>query len=112
MKQIISLLLVIALLAFLCVTNPTTEEFADWYMEQTRESLDDGASILEQVFSTFTAHLADHARCDNYRLFSVFSYNGQKTLGIGLMFFPLDSLDEQAGGLREAYAEWLDTHVK
>ena len=35
MKQIISLLLVIALLAFLCVTNPTTEEFADWYMEQT-----------------------------------------------------------------------------
>lgn len=111
MKTIISLLLVVALFAFLCVTNPTTEEFAAWYTNQIEEAVGSDASMFEEAFTVFAGHLATYAQRDDYTVCSVFTYDGHKTLGIGLMFFPIDALSEQAGGLRDVYAEWLEANL-
>ncbi len=111
MKQIISLLLVVALLAFLCMTNPTTEEFAAWYTAQAEETLDAEGDIVDQLLSTLSTQLAARAERDNYMICSVFTYKEHKTLGIGLMFFSIDSLSEQVEELRDAYADWLDSNI-
>ena len=111
MKKFISLLLVAALLCFLFVTNPTTEEFAAWYARQAEKSLSTESNVLNQVLVSFRGLLAETAHPDNYLCCSVFTYNGHRTLGVGLMFFPLDSLGEQFQDLRSTYAEWLDSHI-
>lgn len=110
MKKLISLLLVAALLVFLCTTNPTTEEFAAWYADQT--NLDNDGSAMDQAMAAFTEYLARSAERSDYLVCSVFSYDGHKTLGIGLMFFPIDSLSEQVDDLRSDYANWLKTYTK
>lgn len=110
MKKLISLLLAAVLVAFLILTNPTTEEFAVWYGQQTVTDAD--ASILEQTLSSFAAYLANGAERDNYLVCSIFTYDGHKTLGIGLRFFPLDALAEQAADLRSTYAAWLEANTK
>ena len=109
--KFISTLLVIALLAFLFATNPTNEQFATWYIAQAENSLSEDASVLDQILTSFTSHLAVAAHRDDYKFFSVFTYNGHKTLGVGLMFFPLDPLAEQANALIDSYAEWVQTNV-
>ena len=111
MKQIISLLLVAALLAFLCMTNPTTEEFAAWYTAQAGEALDAEGDIVDQLLSNLSTQLATRAERDSYMICSVFTYKEHKTLGIGLMFFSIDSLSEQVEELRDAYADWLDSNI-
>lgn len=109
MKQFLSLLLSVALLCFLCVTNPTTDEFADWYADQ---SLDDmSASVSGQISDAYAQFLALDTQRSDYLFCSVFTYHGNKTLGIGLMFFPVDSLQEQLGALRSGYASWLEHHL-
>ena len=109
MKKLISLILVAAILFFLSVTNPTTEEFADWYARQTETQLGTDSTVFDQLLSSFSGFLAGQAQRDNYGICSVFTYNGQKTLGIGLMFFPLEPLNEQAEDLRSIYADWLES---
>ncbi len=111
MKKFISLLLVVALLSFLYVTNPTTEEFAAWYTEQAEDALPANATILDQVFTSFRGLLAETAQRDDFLFGSLFTYNGHRTLGIGLMFFPLDSLSDQVQDLRSTYADWLDSYT-
>ena len=110
MKKLISLLLVVALLAFLYTTNPTTEEFAAWYASETVFAEDD--TVLGQAAEAFTKFLAEGAEHTDYKLFSIFSYGGRDVLGIGLMFFPLDELGDQIDGLRSEYAAWLDANLK
>lgn len=110
MKKLISLLLVVALLAFLCTTNPTTEEFAAWYASETGFAEDD--SFLGDAAEAFIQYLANGAERTDYKLFSIFSYGGRDVLGIGLMFFPLDELGDQIEGLRSEYADWLDANIK
>ena len=109
MKKIISLLLVAALLGFLCMTNPTTEEFAGWYAEQT--AYPETGTVLDDASAAFTAYLARGAERSDYLICSVFTFNGHKTLGIGLMFFPVDSLSEQVDAFRTGYIEWLSSNV-
>lgn len=111
MKQIISLLLVAALLVFLCMTNPTTEEFAAWYTTQAEEALDAEGDVVDQLLASLRTQLAARAERDSYMICSVFTYKEHKTLGIGLMFFPIDSLSEQVADLRNAYAEWLSSSI-
>ena len=111
MKKLISLLLVVALLAFLCMTNPTTEEFASWYTAQAEEALDVEGDIVDQLRATLSTQLAARAERDSYMICSVFTYKEHKTLGIGLMFFPIDSLSEQVEELRGAYADWLNSNT-
>lgn len=110
MKKLISLVLAAVLLAFLILTNPTTEEFAAWYGQQTVADAD--ASILEQALSTLSARLASSAERENYLVCSVFTYDGCKTLGIGLRFFPLDDLTEQIADLRSDFVTWLEDNTK
>ena len=112
MKKIISLLLVVVLLAFLCLTNPTTEEYAAWYTKRVEDAIGSDASMFDQALTAFAGHLAGYAHRDNYTVCSVFTYDGHKTLGIGLMFFPIDSLSEQVDNLRDAYADWLESGIR
>lgn len=109
--KFISILLVIALLAFLFATNPTNEDFATWYIAKAEEALSEDASVLDQIVNAFTSHLAVAAHRDDYKFCSVFTYGGHKTLGVGLMFFPLDPITEQADALIDAYADWVQTNV-
>ena len=109
--KFISILLVIALLAFLFATNPTNEDFATWYIAKAEDSLSEDASVLDQLVTAFTSHLAVAAHRDDYKFCSVFTYGDHKTLGIGLMFFPLDPIAEQADALIDAYADWVQTNV-
>ena len=111
MKKIISILLIAALLCFLCMTNPTTEEFAAWYTTQAEEALDAEGDIVDQLLASLRTQLAARAERDSYMICSVFTYKEHKTLGIGLMFFPIDSLSEQVADLRNAYAEWLSSSI-
>ena len=109
MKKIISLLLVAALLGFLCMTNPTTEEFAVWYVEQT--VFPKTGTVLDDAAVAFAEHLARGAERSDYLVCSVFTINDHKILGIGLMFFPVDSLSEQVDDLRSGYVEWLSSSI-
>ena len=111
MKKIISLLLVAALLAFLCLTNPTTEDFAQWYADEAEAILDVNSGIVDDLLTNLTGQLATRAERDNYMICSVFTYREHTTLGIGMVFIPIDSLGEQLADLREAYADWLDTTI-
>ena len=69
------------------------------------------ATILDQVFTSFRGLLAETAQRDDFLFGSLFTYNGHRTLGIGLMFFPLDSLSDQVQDLRSTYADWLDSYT-
>ena len=111
MKKIISLLLAAVLLAFLCLTNPTTEDFAEWYAEEAEAILDVNSSIVEDLLTNLTGQLATRADRDNYMICSVFTYQEHTTLGIGMVFIPMDSLGEQLADLRESYADWLDDAI-
>lgn len=107
MKKIISILLIAALLYFLCMTNPTTKEFAVWYADQT-EFLETG-TFLDDASLAFAEHLAMGAARTDYLICSIFTFNNHKTLGVGLMFFPVDSLNAQMEDLRSSYADWLSS---
>lgn len=109
MNTSFSLLLLAALVCFLCVTNPTGEEFSSWYVQQSLAGAPD--PVFDEVSDAFCEHLNETAQRRDYLLCSVFSYEGRQTLGIGLMFFPVDSLSAQAENLRADYADWLDVNA-
>ena len=54
-------------------------------------------------------HLALGAERTDYLICSLFTFNHHKTLGVGLMFFPVDSLNAQMEDLRSSYADWLSS---
>lgn len=80
------LLLCTMLLCFLHVSNPTRDEFSSWYVGQTLRHIPD--ADFEAVSDACYAHLYRYARRTDYLLCSVFTYEGRKVLGVGLMFFP------------------------
>ena len=109
MKDLISLLLAAALVAFLAISNPTTEEFAQWYAVQCSEG---GDTPLDSIKDGFTEYLAQRAVRDNYLVCSVYTYDGHATLGIALQFIPVDGLSEQVADLRADYAQWLKENTE
>lgn len=108
MKTIISLLL-FALIAFLSLTNPTSEEFVSWYLQESLADLPD--ADFEQTCDMFAGHVRRRLDRRDYLFCSVFTYGGRTTLGIGLNFFPIDALGSQTELLRADYAAWLEHHM-
>ena len=105
MKKLISLALIVALLCFLVVTNPTNVEFSQWYARQAFPDQDD---TLDQLMGTVVEYLAQTAQRQDYLVCSVFSFDDQHVLGVGLMFFPMNELSDQIETFRSEYAQWLD----
>jgi len=106
MKRLFSLFLVVLVIAFLAITNPTLDEYARWYTEQ---SLPDRDGAMDELLAQFTEHMASTAVRKDYLVCSVFSHNdGSKTLGVALIFIPLDDAIAQADDLRETYSTWLE----
>lgn len=105
MKKVFSVFLVVLVIAFLVITNPTTAEYARWY---TAESFPEQDSVVDDLLAQFTEYMAGSAVRTDYLVCSVFNYNGHKTLGIALMFVPLDDAIGQAEDIREAYGTWLE----
>lgn len=109
MKQFLSRLLIAALLLFLFSSNPTTEEFAHWYVS---ESFSDAAVPVPEVLAdAFAQHLADGSQRSNYLLCSVFTYNGSMTLGIGNRFFPVAELSQQFEALQSEFSAWAEQYI-
>ena len=108
MKKIISLLLAVVLIAFLAISNPTSEEFARWYAQQCS---DDNGGTIGQIKDGFTEYLAQRADRDDYLICSVYTYDGHTTLGIALQFIPVDELSVQVADLRADYADWLEDNT-
>lgn len=104
MKKVISLVLIAALLAFLVISNPTTEEFSQWY---ARQCYPEESGTMDQLLENFTQYLAQGAVRRDYLVCSVYTHDGHTTLGIALQFFPVDELSAQVADLRAGYAEWL-----
>lgn len=104
MKKLIALVLVIALIGFLALTKPTTDEFARWYAEQTLTE----DTWMSDLMQNFVMHMAAKADCQDYVVCRIFEYNGEKVLGVALTFWPLDDLTQQAENLRSEYAQWLE----
>lgn len=105
MKKVFSVFLVVLIIAFFVITNPTTAEYAHWYTEKSFPEQD---SVVDDLLAQFTEYMAASAERTDYLVCSVFSHNDHKTLGVGLMFFPLDDAIGQAEDIREAYATWLE----
>lgn len=108
MKKIISLLLAVVLIAFLAISNPTSEEFGRWYAQQCSG---DNSGTIGQLKDGFTEYLAQRAVRKDFLIFSVYTYDGHTTLGIALQFIPVDELSVQAADLRADYAEWLEENA-
>lgn len=109
MKQFLSRLLIAVLLLFLFASNPTTDEFAHWYVS---ESFSDAAfPIPEFLENAFSQHLADGTQRSNYLLCSVFTYNGSMTLGIGHRFYPVDELNQQFDALQNEFTAWAEQYI-
>lgn len=108
MKTIISLLL-FAVIAFLCLTNPTSEEYLSWYINESLSDLSDDA--FELAGDVFCSHVRRRVQRSDYLFCSVFTYEGRTTLGIGLTFIPIDSLGSQAELLRTDYTAWLEHYT-
>ena len=104
--KLISMLLVLALVGFLFVTNPTVDEFAAWYADQVVEQDD---SALNGFFSQFNEYLAQAAEQQNCGVFSIFTYRDHYVLGIAMRFVPLDSLAETIADFRTDYTQWVQS---
>lgn len=104
MKKLFAMVLAVLLVGFLAVTNPTAGEFAKWYSDRMVE--DD--SFLQAVQESYIQYLEEKTNTNNCMLFSVFEYEGHRTLGIAMLYFPLDAMEEQIGAFRERYAQWLE----
>lgn len=105
MKKMISLILVVMMVISLAVTNPTVEEYARW---QTDQSFPNRDGAMDDLLAQFTQHMASGAVRKDYVICSVYEYDAHKTLGIALLFFPLDDVIAQADDLRAKYASWLE----
>ena len=105
MKKIISVLLVVVLLAFLVISNPTSEEFGRWYAQKCFPEAD---NAVDQLMENFTQYLAQGAVRKDYLVCSVYTYDGHTTLGIALQFIPVDELSGQVTDLRAGFAAWLE----
>lgn len=105
MKKVVSVVLVLVMIAFLVITNPTTMEYAHWY---TAKSFPEQDSVVDDLLAQFSEYMAASAVRTDYLVCSVFSHNGHKTLGIALLFVPLDDAIDQAEDIREAYGSWLE----
>lgn len=108
MKKLISLLLAVALVAFLVISNPTSEEFGQWYAQQCSNG---SGGAIGQLKDGFTEYLAQQAVRDDYLICSVYTYDDHTTLGIALQFIPVDELSDQAADLRADYAQWLEENA-
>ena len=108
-KKFLSRLLITVLVMFLFTTNPTVDEFADWYVS---ESFSDAVLPIPSLLSdAFSQHLAEVSQCSNYLLCSVFRYNDSMVLGIGHRFYPVDELSQQFSALQEDFAVWAEQHI-
>lgn len=108
MKTIISLLL-LAAVAFLCLTNPTSEEYLSWYINESLSDLPD--DVFEQTGDIFCSHVRRRVQRNDYLFCSVYTYAGRTTVGLGLNFFPIDSLGGQTELLRSDYTDWLEHYA-
>lgn len=108
MKKFIAIVFILVFAGFLVVTNPTTDDFAAWYSEQVYPS---GDTFLDDLLANFTTDLARSAERKDFFLCSVFTYKDQQTLGVAMMFFPLDDLNDQIKTFRQAYSDWLEDHA-
>lgn len=61
MKNLICVLLILALVCFLAVSNPTTEEFSQWYAQQCYPETE---NVVDQMMENFTQYLAQTATRD------------------------------------------------
>ena len=104
MKKMISLILVVLIIGFLAVTNPTVDEYARWY---TDRSFPDRDGAMDDLLARFTEHMATSATRTDYLVCSVYTYDDHKVLGIALMFFPIDDAIAQVEDFRADYADWL-----
>mgnify|MGYP003295167427 CR=1 FL=1 len=109
MKTIISLLL-LAVIIFLFLTNPTSEEYISWYVNESLSDLPD--ADFDRTGDVFCSYVRRQVRRSDYLFCSVFTYRSHTTLGIGLNFIPIDALSEQAADLRSTYADWLEANAR
>ena len=105
MKKILTALVLILIVAFLAITNPTVEEYAAWYAEQSNPQQD---SFLDELLASYAEYMAENATRTSFLVGSVFEYDGHKTLGVAMLFFPLDTVDSYVQDFREGYADWLE----
>lgn len=105
MKTIVSLLL-FAAIAFLCLTNPTADEYISWYVSASLDDVPDAE--FDRMGDRFCSHMRSQVRRSDYLLCSIYTYRGRDTLALGLLFFPLDSMAGQMQMLRTDYDLWLE----
>lgn len=105
MKSVISLML-FAVIALLCLTNPTSEDYVSWYLNESLADLPD--DDFDRTGDVFGSYVRRRVRRSDYLFCSVFTYEGRTTLGLGMTFFPIDSLGSQRELLRSDYTDWLE----
>ena len=109
MKNLICIILTILILCFLFVTNPTTDEYIEWYTQQTLSELPE--TMNNSISGLFIAQMAQRAERSDYLFCSVYTYNDHTTVGIAMRFFPVDDLTQQIAMLRSEYAAWLESNT-
>ena len=107
MKKLISLVLAAVLLAFLILTNPTTEEYTSWYATQVLADAPDG--VFEQAVDLVGERLIAETERTDYLICSVFTFRGRQVLGIGQSFFPAEPIALQPELLQ---VEWKEVDRK
>ena len=110
MKKFIARLLIVVLLVFCFLTNPSTEEYAAW---SAAESLDGISAfpLSDRIEGAFAQYLELRTERTDYLFCSLYNYNGSMTLGIAHRFFPLDELNTQIETLRADFTAWAEENI-
>lgn len=84
-----SLLIILLLIfALLFLTNPDTNEYAQWTTDKIKNTENPISSFITETIGE--SFIKESASRKNYYIFSIFEFDGKRTLGILTLFYPLD----------------------
>lgn len=82
------LIILFLIIAILFLTNPDTNDYAQWTTDKIKNTENPISSFLTGTIGE--SFIKESASRKNYYIFSVFEFDDKKTLGILNIFFPLD----------------------
>jgi len=88
MKKTSLLIILFLVFALLILTNPNTADYAQWTTDKIKNTDDPISSFITGTIGE--SFIKESASRNNYYIFSIFEFDGKKTLGILNLFFPLD----------------------
>ena len=82
------IIILFLILVILFLNNPTTAEYARWTTDKVKNTENPISALFAGTIGETVLRESTAKR--NYYIFSIFEFDGKRTMGIATIFFPLN----------------------